>query len=200
MLYASQLEEELRTEQEHADDVARTLQDREDRIANLQQELKFANDNVTRLEQHLKQRDDEVEDLAHKVVAREDEIYEIQEELTSFRRTQSHETDSQQRTLADLTKREKDAREQLEVAIRERAEVQVQASTFGDRVKGLEGEMERLRKQITDLKMESADKEMKIVQMKRENGKLGEDNEGLNIALSSKQQELELVSSSSYFA
>lgn len=188
-----QLEDELRAEQEHADEVGRALQDREDRIVTLQQELKFATDNVIRLEQHVKQRDVEVEELAHQIVARDNEIYDLQDQLKDIRRSQSHEVDSQLRTIAELTRQEKEAREQLEEAIKERAELHVQAATSGERAKGLEGEVEKLRKQIGLLKSESADKEMKIVQMKRDNEKLVEDNSGLNIALSSKQQELELV-------
>lgn len=188
-----QLEDELRAEQEHADEVGRALQDREDRIVTLQQELKFATDNVIRLEQHVKQRDVEVEELAHQIVARDNEIYDLQDQFKDIRRSQSHEVDSQLRTIAELTRQEKEAREQLEEAIKERAELQVQAATSGERVKGLESEVEKLRKQIGLLKSESADKEMKVVQMKRDNEKLVEDNSGLNIALSSKQQELELV-------
>lgn len=81
----------------------------------------------------------------------------------------------------------------MEEAIKKKAELQVQASTFGERVKGLEGEVEKLRKQVTTLHAESADKEMKIVQIKKDNNRIAEDNSQLNIALDSKQQELELV-------
>ena len=61
-------------------------------------------------------------------------------------------------------------------------------------VHDLNTELEKLRRQVHDLKQESADKEVKIVQLTKSRNQDKEDMQGLNIALDSKQQELELVS------
>lgn len=54
--------------------------------------------------------------------------------------------------------------------------------------------VERLRKQVQELQAESADKEVQLVQFGKFRDQDKEDIKGLNIALDSKQQELELVS------
>ena len=54
-------------------------------------------------------------------------------------------------------------------------------------------EVERLRRHVHSLQQESADKEVKIVQMMKQHSLDKEDLQGLNIALDSKQQELQLV-------
>ncbi|KAA1478982.1 hypothetical protein DENSPDRAFT_845981, partial [Dentipellis sp. KUC8613] len=59
-----------------------------------------------------------------------------------------------------------------------------------DRVHLLEGEVNKLRKQIHDLQNESADKEVRLAHMNKQRKKDLDDIEGLNIALDSKQQEL----------
>ncbi|KAF7325929.1 hypothetical protein MKEN_00443800 [Mycena kentingensis (nom. inval.)] len=53
--------------------------------------------------------------------------------------------------------------------------------------------MDRLRRQVHQLQQESADKEVKIVQLNKQHGFDKENISGLNIALDSGQQELELV-------
>jgi chromosome segregation ATPase len=55
-------------------------------------------------------------------------------------------------------------------------------------------EIERLKGQTRELQQESADKEVRIVQITKQRAQDKQDLEGLNIALDSKQQELELVS------
>ena len=59
--------------------------------------------------------------------------------------------------------------------------------------KELKDEIECLRRQIHELQQESADKEVKILQITKQRAQDKEDLQGLNIALDSKQQELALV-------
>ncbi|TFY82041.1 hypothetical protein EWM64_g1968 [Hericium alpestre] len=188
-----QLEEELRSEQEHADELTHALQEREDRIASLQQELKYANDNANRLEQQVRDRNEEVERLAHQVVAREDDVEEVRSELKTLDRQHSHAMEEQRRAVIDLTAREEEARAHLEAAIKEKAEADLSTRTLTDRVHLLEGEIEKLRKQVHQLQAESADKDMHLVQLNKSKEVLTEDYASLNIALDSKQQELELL-------
>ncbi|EGO20388.1 hypothetical protein SERLADRAFT_477927 [Serpula lacrymans var. lacrymans S7.9] len=88
---------------------------------------------------------------------------------------------------------EKDAREQMEVMIKEKAESDVLLGTLKERVNALKDEVERMRRQIHELQQESADKEVKVMQLTKQRSQDKEDLNGLNIALDSKQQELELL-------
>ena len=81
----------------------------------------------------------------------------------------------------------------MEAMIREKAEHDVQVGSLKDKVESLTTELERLRRQVHDLQQESADKEVKLVQLQKQRAQDKEDMNGLNIALDSKQQELELV-------
>ena len=81
----------------------------------------------------------------------------------------------------------------MEVLIRQKAEADVEMRTAKDRVGALKDEVERLRRQVHELQQESADKEVKMLQVTKQRAQDKEDLQGLNIALDSKQQELELV-------
>jgi len=81
----------------------------------------------------------------------------------------------------------------MEVLIRQKAEADVEMRTLKDRVGALKDEVERLRRQVHELQQESADKEVKMLQVTKQRAQDKEDLQGLNIALDSKQQELELV-------
>lgn len=78
--------------------------------------------------------------------------------------------------------------------MREKGEADVAADALRERVGTLEAELEKLRKQVRDLQVESANREVSIAQMEKQRDRDREDVLGLNIALDSKQQELELVS------
>ncbi|KAI0045170.1 hypothetical protein FA95DRAFT_1451001, partial [Auriscalpium vulgare] len=188
-----QLEEELLAERDHAEEVTRALQEREDRVEALHQELKFAQDNAARLEQNIRQRDLEMEELAHRIVSKEDEVEELREEMSGLKREQSHDADTQRRSIADLTIRAQDAQTLLESAVKQKAESDVEANALRERVRVVEEDIGRLRRQVHELMTESADKDMRLVQMEKQRDAARDDFEGANIALDSKQQELEMI-------
>jgi hypothetical protein len=99
--------------------------------------------------------------------------------------------DEYQRALADLTTRAEGAQAELGTAVRDKDGAD--ATVNSQRVGSLEVELEKLRKQIRDLQTESANREVHIAQMEKQRERDREDLQGLNIALDSKQQELELV-------
>jgi chromosome segregation ATPase len=159
----------------------------------LQQELKAANDNVTRLDQDIRQRDSELEGLAHRVVAHEDDAEEARTELATLKREQTHTAEEHQRVLAGLTARAESTQAELDAAVRGKGDADVAADALRERVGTLEAELEKLRKQVRDLQAESANREVQIAQMEKQRDRDREDLQGLNIALDSKQQEVELV-------
>ncbi|KAH9001907.1 hypothetical protein EDB86DRAFT_3074702 [Lactarius hatsudake] len=185
-----QLEAELAESRQHADELTNALHENTE---SLRQELKAANDNVARLDQDIRQRDTELEELAHRVVAHEDEAEDARSELATLRREQTRTADEHHRALADLTARAEGAQAELEAAVRGKGEADVAADALRERVGTLEAELEKLRKQVRELQAESANREVHIAQMEKQRDRDREDLQGLNIALDSKQQELELL-------
>ena len=111
-----------------------------------------------------------------------------------MKREHARIVNEQSRTLQDVVAREVEARAAMEAMVREKAENEVQGASLKERVSALTAEVERLRRQVHELQQESADKEVKLVQLQKQRSQDKEDINGLNIALDSKQQELELVS------
>ncbi|KAI0270710.1 hypothetical protein BC834DRAFT_967439 [Gloeopeniophorella convolvens] len=188
-----QLEAEMAELRQHADDLVAALQEREADSETLRQELKAANDSAARLEQNMDQRDAELEDIAHRVVAREDELEDVRTQLATLKREQARVVDERRRELADVSVRAENAQAELDAAVQGKAEADEAAAALRERVGVLEGELEKLRKHVHDLQTESANREVHIAQMEKQRERDREDLRGLNIALDSKQQELELI-------
>ncbi|KAI9509890.1 hypothetical protein F5148DRAFT_676408 [Russula earlei] len=169
------------------------LRQRAGSLASIQQELKLANDSVARLEQDIRQRDTELEGLAHRVVAHEDEAEETRAELAALKHEHTRAIDEHRQALAHLTTRAEDARAELRAAVKGRDDADAVVESLRERIGSLEAELEKLRKQIRDLQTESANREVHIAQMEKQRERDREDLQGLNIALDSKQQEVELM-------
>jgi len=171
-----------------------------DNFASLQQELKFANDSVARLQQDIRQRDSELEGLAHRIVAREDEAEDARAELAALKQEHAHVSDEHHRALVELTARAEGTQAELGAAVRGKDDADGVVQSLRERIGTLEAELEKLGKQVRDLQTESANKEVHIAQMEKQRERDREDLQGLNIALDSKQQELELVSALSFIS
>ena len=178
-----QLEAEIAELRQHADN-----------FPSVQQELKLARDSVARLEQDIRQRDIDIEGLAHRIVAREDEAEDARTEITALKREHTHATDEYCRVIADLTARADSTEAELGAAVRDKDDADATVNSLRERVATLDAELEKLSKQVRDLQTASANREVQIAQMEKQREKDREDLQGLNIALDSKQQELELVS------
>lgn len=189
-----QLEEQLQAEQEHSEGLTQALQEQESRITLITQERQYANDSVARLQEYLRQRDGEIAEQKKRVMECENEVGEIRAEMTRAKRDHSRTVDEQSRTLSDVIAREVEARANMENMIKERVENEVLLRTTKENIKALNEEIEKLRRQVHDLQQESADKDIKLSQAAKQRTQDKEDLQGLNIALDSKQQELELVS------
>lgn len=113
--------------------------------------------------------------------------------MSNLKRELSHAIGEQNRALRDASEHAGDVQMRLDDLVRQKAEADVEMKTSKERVNALKDEVERLRRQVHELQQESADKEVKIVQITKQRTQDKEDLQGLNIALDSKQQELELV-------
>ncbi|KAG6816044.1 hypothetical protein H0H87_009005 [Tephrocybe sp. NHM501043] len=188
-----QLEDQLQQEREHSEGLARTLQEYENRISQLDQERQFSQENVGRLEEKLRQRDEEDTGYSEQAMQREAEVEELREEMTKLCQEHTHATDELERALQDVSTREGEARAQLENLVRQQVTVDIEMKTSLDKVAALKEEVERQRRKIQVLQQESADKEVKLVQLNKQHQRDKEDLEGMNTALDSKQMELELI-------
>ena len=169
------------------------MQEREDRLSTLDRERKYAQDNVTRLQENLRQRDADIAELTKRFRESDAKVEEIREGFTRQKREHSRTVDEQSRKLSEVVAREVESRHSMERAVREKAEADVIMDTLKERVSTMSEELEKLRRQVHELQQESADKEVKLAQAVKQRALDKEDIQGLNIALGSKQQEVELV-------
>ena len=146
-------------------------------------------DNISHLEELLRQRDAEIEEAQSRLVDREQEAEDLRAQVNKMKRA----ADEQGQRLEEIVQREQAARTDMEDAARQKAEDEMELSSIKDNVATLTAEVDRFRKQVHDLQQESADKEVKLLQLNKARAQDKEDKDGLNIALDSKQQELELV-------
>ncbi|TBU28291.1 hypothetical protein BD311DRAFT_839778 [Dichomitus squalens] len=189
----AELEDQLRAEQEHSEELTQALREREDKVTSLDQEHKFALDRATRVEARLRERESELSELHRKQTELENDAELAQDEIAKMKREHARIVNEQSRKLQDVVAREVEARAAMEALVREKAEHDVHVGSLKDKVDSLTSEVERLRRQVHDLQQESADKEVKLVQLQKQRAQDKEDMNGLNIALDSKQQELELL-------
>ena len=162
-------------------------------MSELEQERQFTNENVTRLEENVRTRDAEISQITQRVLERESEVESLHEQISSIKREHAHLINEQTRALRDAVGQEDESKTRVDQLVRAKAEADVEIKTSRDRIITLKEEVERLRRHVHSLQQESADKEVKIVQMTKQHTLDKEDLHGLNIALDSKQQELELV-------
>ncbi|KAJ7756215.1 hypothetical protein B0H16DRAFT_1674764 [Mycena metata] len=168
-----ELLEQIRNQEDQAAKLKQTLQVSENRIVELDQERQYALDNVSRLEENIRRRDAEAAEDSQRVMQREAEAEALREQMSRMKREHAGALEA--------------------VAAAQTAEADAQARATKERVGDLKDEIERLRRQIHELQQESADKEVKIVQITKQRAQDKQDLQGLNIALDSKQQELELI-------
>ena len=181
---------------DHTEGLTTALREREDKVTALEHEHKFALERATRVEARLREKEEELAALIKKQSERENDADAAQSEMAKMKREHARIVNEQSRTLQDVIAREVEARAAMEAMVREKAENDVQSASLKERVTALTAEVERLRRQVHELQQESADKEVKLVQLHKQRAQDKEDMNGLNIALDSKQQELELVSCS----
>jgi chromosome segregation ATPase len=189
-----QLEDCLQEERNAAEQLRADLHRTESRVEELEQEKQFENERIVRLEEHLRNRDEEVTKYTQRFIAGEGAVEHLREEMSRFKREQERILSEQARLLSDAL-RQKDIMERnLEEVVRSKVDVDLELRGSKEREGKLLGEVEDLKREVKTVKMDSADKEVKIVQIMKRSEREREDLVGLGIALESKQQELELVS------
>ncbi|KIJ26998.1 hypothetical protein M422DRAFT_236296 [Sphaerobolus stellatus SS14] len=188
-----QLVDDVNFERENAEKLTQTIQELEVKLDELEQERQYALDSATRLEEMVRNRDTELDAAQARAVEREREAEELRAQMSKVSRDHGRLLDERLRNIDEMTQREASAVKQVEDVVRQKAENDVKLQSIEEEQRLLKDEMDRLRRQVHNLQQESADKEVKILQLVKERDQEREDKAGLNIALDSKQTELEFI-------
>ncbi|KAL1675348.1 hypothetical protein EV122DRAFT_292738 [Schizophyllum commune] len=171
-----ELEQYLSEERNHIEELEHALAEQQDRIHELEREAEFAHESVSRVEELIRKRDQ----LSEQKRAAEG-------------REHARALEQQGRALSDAAGQEGETKRTLETLMREKAEADIEVNSTKDRLAKLQEELEKLRRHVQDLQRDSADKEMKLVQMAKQHGDDKEEIKSLNIALEAKQQEVDML-------
>lgn len=164
------------------------LEQRDVRLSGLREEGEFNNDNIRRLEAIIRQRDGELSEYSERMMERRQENEELRDELGRIKKDWERTTNEHKRELDDALIRRNDLQIKLEEMVKTDAEKEILIS-------GMRAENEMLKKRVDEIVMQGGvDRDMRIVSLQKNLEKSEEDKRQLNIALDSKQQELELVS------
>jgi hypothetical protein len=169
------------------------LQEREDRVSELQDENRYITESQARLEERLRQRDeDSIADSA-RLQSSEAAVEELREELSRALRDQKRIQQQHDMELKEAHDNGIVTRSQSDALVRDKAAAEVRADQLVDRTRILEVQLEKAQRQVMELQKDSSEKDLKISQLQKLRAQDKEDMQGLNIALDAKQQELELV-------
>ncbi|KAF8184973.1 hypothetical protein K438DRAFT_1723794 [Mycena galopus ATCC 62051] len=165
--------QERRVRAEAAEQKALELEDDLQGLWDVKNSLEKERDELkVQLEDIVRRRDLEAVETAQRNLKRAAEIEELREQVGRMAREHSAALEAAHQ---DATKK------QLEIDVRTTTLFEANA------------EIERLKGQTRELQQESADKEVQLAQITKERAQDKQDLEGLNTALDSKQQELELL-------
>jgi chromosome segregation ATPase len=165
----------------------------ESRVNELKQEKQFADERIVRLEENLRKRDEEVAKYSQRFAEGEAEVEHLREEMSWFKRDHERVLSERSRSLIDALRQKEVMEKNLEDVIRSKVEVDLELKASREREGRIVLEIEELKRDLKAVKMDNADKEVRILQIMKRSERERENLVGLGIALESKQQELELV-------
>lgn len=176
------------------DELTQALEEHKDAFSALEEEHQLSLETISRLEARVSARDSDAVALSSHTGQLGKENEALRDTIARLEKDRGREVDAQSRELSELAARESESRQRLENIVSEKAEIDILANALQNRVASLDEEVGKLRRQVHELQQQSAAKEVTVIQLNKWREQDKEDIKGLNIALDSKQQELELVS------
>ncbi|CAE6506814.1 unnamed protein product [Rhizoctonia solani] len=155
------------------------------RLEDLDREHQSSLDTVRRLERIVQARNTELAQTEESIRTQAMEAEQLRSHARELERVKAQRDDA--------LKAESRLRTQLEDAQKLRATESAELPKLRERLKHLADGAAHSQRRVNELMAESADKEVRIVQLSKARAQDIEDKEGLNAALQSKQQELELI-------
>ncbi|TRM60044.1 hypothetical protein BD626DRAFT_632821 [Schizophyllum amplum] len=188
-----ELEHYLSEERHHIEELERAMADQQDRIGELERECEFSNESASRVQELIRQRDVELTQISQQLTEQKRAAEDMQEQMSTLKREHTRALEEQGRALSEAAGQEGQTKKQFELLLRQKAEADVEVSTSKDRLAKLQEELEKLRRHVHELQQDSADKEMKLMQLTKQRGQDKDEITSLNIALEAKQQEVDLI-------
>lgn len=168
------------------------------KLEQTEQEHTFATENAERLRTAMDSRAAEIQALEDERQAHFAELDSLHSRLSTLDKEHARQLAERARQISDLETQLQLMHTESERTMRmvnESAERDVYLASVEDKAEQRREESERLRRRCHELEQESAAREVKLLELSKDADRVREDNMNLNIALDSKQQELELVSS-----
>ena len=167
------------------------------KLEQTEQEYAFATENADRLQTAMDSRTAEIQALEDERQAHFAELDALHSRLSTLDKEHSRQLSERGRQVSDLETQLQLMQAESERTVRmvnESADRDVYLASVEDKAEQRREECERLRRRCHELEQESAAREVTLLELNRDADRVREDNMNLNIALDSKQQELELVS------
>ena len=158
-----------------------------------EQEHAFALENSDRLQSALQQRNEEVAALEDARQSCHTELETLRSCLSSLDKEHARNLSERARHIEELERQLAVHTERSTQLMNDTAERDVYLASLEEKADRRGEECDRMRRRMHELESQSAAKEVKLVELERDSERVREDNMNLNIALDSKQQELELV-------
>ncbi|KAH8830814.1 hypothetical protein DL96DRAFT_976113 [Flagelloscypha sp. PMI_526] len=185
--------EHLSHAKEDVDGLRQHLQEKEAEINKLGHEKTYNTAAIARLEESIRALTADAKIASDRVRHTESEAEELREQLGAITRKHNQLVEDHARSLAAAASHDDEATVRLENLLKEKQEKAIEMESSQKQVSALTQEIERLHRQVQELQQQSADREVKLLQVTKQREKDREDMQGLNIALDAKQQELELI-------
>lgn len=128
--------------------------------------------------------------LQHSLVQLQKHRETAQQEIVGLKADSTRLLEQRDERIGEL---EQEVLRQSHERRRQAAETCADCKEAGTRTDFLEKEVIRMREQIAKMRMESADREVKVARLTKARDQLRDDVDGLNIALEAKQQEVHLL-------
>ncbi|KAK7023874.1 hypothetical protein R3P38DRAFT_2627167 [Favolaschia claudopus] len=166
------------------------LQERHARVEVAEQKAVDLEDDLRGVWRVKESLESERDQILEKLKRSENQVVELKQEWLRDRERGTGEVEALRQQLARMQREHAAA---LEVALQDSGRKQLEIDTQASALYEFQADVDRLKSQNRDLQQESADKEVQIVHITKQRSQDKLDLEGLNIALDSKQQELELL-------
>lgn len=163
-------------------------------LEELQEEHRAEKERAQRSQEMLVESEQELEMTTSRMQAQAAQLKDLQDQILAGTKNQRNSLGDRDRQIAELQSALDASLAQHESAARDKTTAIARLGAVEEKANTRQQEIEKLRQRVHELESESADKEVKLLQLKKDVAAAREDCDSFNIALDSKQQELDFVS------
>jgi hypothetical protein len=186
---------DLQASRRHVEQLMQSHSEFQRKLEQAEQELLFSSEKVERLQAGLSSRDREIQAISSDNQAQFTEMESLRGKMINLDKDHARRMSEANRMIEDLKMQLNFTSSSSNRIVHETAERDVYLAALEEKANSRLDECERLRRRVHVLEQESAAREVVVLDLKREKERVKDDNMNLNIALDSKQQEMEMVCS-----